>query len=246
MVNDTDNDEDEITVTVTRKTSKGRINREYTLTDEFKEHIEDLARSRFEENEYVELWWSKDEPVLNIETLGPIMPWDYIDQISMVDMEEMEEDEGSGDTAYIHFPEDKRFIPTIEDDEDDDRMPEAVVPEPEDATYVIPQVEDGERGAWDVGRAMLPREGHYTWDVQRAINNAPTRHSQDNDWSSEMKERNVQLRSPLDTWEGLLVTFGCEYEEKGVRDGKKASQRKKDRHSKDKVKSGQIGNRWNV
>lgn len=236
-----------VTVTVTKNTKDGRVNRIYELTDEFKEHIEDLAQSRFEDNEYVDLWWSKDAPVLNIETLGPVMPWEYIDQLSMVDMEEMEEEEmEAGDTAYIHFPETKRYIPAIEDEEDDNRMPEEVVEEPEDAAYVIPQIEDDERGAWDVGRAMLPREGHYTWDVQEAISNAPSRHADDRGWSNEMKKRNIKLRSPLDTWEGLLMTFGCEYNTEKVQDGKKATQRQRDQKKQKQAATGQRGNRWNL
>jgi len=69
----------------------------YSLSDEFKESLERRAELEYEENPEFSCWWmvatesgdwlSRDhdagDPVLVIETTGPMVPWDRIDQLEM-------------------------------------------------------------------------------------------------------------------------------------------------------------------
>lgn len=70
----------------------------YELSDEFKESLERRAELEYEENPEFSCWWmvatesgdwlARDDheagdPVLVIETTGPMVPWDRIDQLEM-------------------------------------------------------------------------------------------------------------------------------------------------------------------
>jgi hypothetical protein len=79
---------------------------EYEVNEEARRDIQELAQNSFEENEQFSCWWkvaSPDQyadgeweetvhdagdPVLVIETTGPIVPWDRLDQLE-VEMQEV-------------------------------------------------------------------------------------------------------------------------------------------------------------
>lgn len=57
---------------------------EYSLSDEFKESIEDRARREFDENWLFDCWWDSNErgdPILHIETEGYCVPWSRLEQL---------------------------------------------------------------------------------------------------------------------------------------------------------------------
>lgn len=88
--------------------------REYEMTEEWREAIQERAKLEYEENHLFSCWWriatSEDEkdsdtvheegdPILVIETEGPMVPWDKLDQLEL-EMQDVssyqEHDTGSG------------------------------------------------------------------------------------------------------------------------------------------------------
>lgn len=75
--------------------------KEFALSEAFKESIEKRAENEFSENFYVDYWWDENErgdPILNIETEGYWIPWDRLAHLEFEYEEvEQESDDSSED-----------------------------------------------------------------------------------------------------------------------------------------------------
>lgn len=87
---------EQLTVELNRK--------EYALSEEFRERIENRAEAEFEENHFLDYYWSENErgdPILNIETEGCWVPWDRLERLEfeMAPTEEQPDSDGEGDDS---------------------------------------------------------------------------------------------------------------------------------------------------
>lgn len=85
---------DELTLKLNRK--------EYELSEEFKQTIEERAAGEFEENDFFECWWTENDrgdPILNIETEGYWVPWSKLERLEfeMQEVEQPQQQDDSGD-----------------------------------------------------------------------------------------------------------------------------------------------------
>lgn len=181
----------------------------YRLSDEFRWAIEDRARIAYRENNFFDCYWkvaSKDDytddhwesnnheegdPILVIETEGPIVPRDALDEVE-VEMMEVEEGDGdetedvdAGNGMKTIPPEDadvdgegvgrSHFLATppryedipLPESEDEQKFPEAPEEIGEDPQMVwwIPKHPDAEE-RWDVGQAIISVYNVVEWNVQ--------------------------------------------------------------------------------
>lgn len=75
--------------------------KEYALNEDFKQSIEDRAQRAFEGNEYVECHWEQNErgdPLLIIDTSGPMVPVDRLERLQF-EYEEVEPQQSDSDDS---------------------------------------------------------------------------------------------------------------------------------------------------
>jgi hypothetical protein len=72
----------------------------YELSEEMKRSIEQRAESAFEENHFLDYYWTENErsdPVLSIETEGKVVPWDRLERLEFEEVVEQEQQQQSQD-----------------------------------------------------------------------------------------------------------------------------------------------------
>lgn len=186
-------DNDAYTVTLNRN--------EYALNRDFRKAIQERARHAFAENHRFSCWWktaserdaekseihSQGDPILVIETEGPIVPWDNLDQLEVemqdtssfdgvdagggmrtVDADAVDSD-GSGEEQDRDFfdvtPQEFEEVPSP-DGENPDKIPAKPKTFDEPALVKwVPEDPDLDH-TWDTGEAIAPVVSWVEWNIQ--------------------------------------------------------------------------------
>lgn len=206
----------------------------YELNKDARRRIQNRAESEYEENWMLSCWWktaskadAEDEdtvhevgdPILVIETEGPIVPWERLDQLEIEEQttDSFQEFDNSGDSGMrtvkpdeegdeerekerTHFgitPQEFEEVPSP-DGEDSDKVPAKAdsFDEPKMVMFVPdnPEIEH----TWSAGEAMSPMTNWVEWNVQQKANQP--RLSEDGDGSDDSH----------DHWESILSVDDCE------------------------------------
>lgn len=194
----------------------------YHLNEEWRTSIQERAEREYAQNEMFSCWWrvadesdaadsdtvhEKGDPILVIETEGPIVPWEKLDQlelemqdnsafdgfddssdngngVKMVDADSVEDDsdEEKNRTHFSVTPQDFQEVPTP-DGEDPDKIP----PKPQefDEPSMVMWVPDNPdiTHSWATGEAIAPMYNWVEWNVQqkaeqpRPISEEPDSHN---------------------------------------------------------------------
>lgn len=254
-------------------------NSRYQLNEEFRASITGRAEREFAENEYVSCWWrvadSSDEndadsvheqgdPILVIETVGPIVPWENLDQLEleMQDTNSFQEydtgsgsdvDEGSGmktiKPGEVTESDDEREIPRTHfgvtpqsfeempspDGESEDKIPQEPV-EFSEPTLVkwVPDNPDVTH-SWATGRAMVSVDSWVEWNVQQRANQLRT--DDGDNWHNH--------------YESMLQMHDCEkvaelQPNQSPPDTSSEPSGSEKRKGKDWFEGNAVGDRWNV
>jgi hypothetical protein len=178
----------------------------YHLNEEWRTSIQERAEREYAENEMFSCWWrvanesdaadsdtvhEKGDPILVIETEGPIVPWERLDQlelemqdnsafdgfddssdngngVKMIDPDSVEDDsdEEKNRTHFSVTPQDFQEVPTP-DGEDPDKIP----PKPQefDEPSMVMWVPDNPdiTHSWATGEAIAPMYNWVEWNVQQ-------------------------------------------------------------------------------
>ena len=185
---------------------------EYELSESLRSTIEERAEREYAENDRFSCWWriatdedeSDDEtvhesgdPILVIETEGPMVPWSDLDQLN-VEMQEAGPDTGMDDTSetktndsgngmqtvdrdevvddpdktigrthFEHTPQLFEDLPTP-DGEEDDKIPARPTEMP-DHPLLIKWLPDHPdiTHTWSAGEAIVPTTSWVEWNVQK-------------------------------------------------------------------------------
>lgn len=211
----------------------------YALSKELRESVERRARNAFSENYRFSCWWkvadasdAQDEdtvheegdPILVIETAGPIAPWEDLDQLEVeeqdvsaydgidqgdgmdsgsgmrtIDRDSVQggEDDGEQEIDRTHFgvtPQDFEEMPSP-DGERPDRIPAKPV-EFDEPTMVcfIPDNPEVDH-SWATGEAITSVDTWVEWNVQQRANQPRPDHASD---ERELKD------DSHDHWESLV------------------------------------------
>lgn len=156
--------------------------RRYELSDEFKDAIEKRARLEYEENRMFSCWWKEEngEPILVIETVGKMVPWDDLDQLEM----QMGEPQQQQQTPFgrTHFALTPHRFEEIPDPGGED--PTKLPPEPKelDGNQLIVWVPDHPEVdvTWSAGKAMVPVDSWIEWNIQERANQPRPTQNKDN------------------------------------------------------------------
>jgi hypothetical protein len=192
--------------------------RRYKLNRSFRESLQERAKSAYDGNPRFSCWWSvansdnysddvwesniheNGDPVLVIETFGPVVPWDQLDQLEAEmtksqpaessDDDELEDiDSGNGmksippengpqhtnkeifGRTHFAFPP-HRFEEVPEPGSDD---PDKIPPEPveigDDPEMVVwVPLHPDLEHTWDTGTAIVPVDSWVEWNVQQRAN----------------------------------------------------------------------------
>lgn len=88
--------------------------RRYALSEEFRQAIQSRARGEYRENHMFSCWWrvadatdaddestihEEGDPILVIETEGPTVPWDSLDELEVEMVEETEQPDSGGSSS---------------------------------------------------------------------------------------------------------------------------------------------------
>jgi hypothetical protein len=186
--------------------------KKYEVNEDWRESIQERAKLEYEENHRFSCWWKiasatdaedsiheEGDPILVIETAGPMVPWDNLDQLEleMQDTSAFQEfsdggsdvDSGNGmrtvkpdevkddsddeqEKSRTHFgvtPQDFQEVPSP-DGEDPDKVP----PKPkefDDPNMVmwVPEDPDIEH-TWEAGEAITSCDSWVEWNVQAKAN----------------------------------------------------------------------------
>lgn len=183
----------------------------YAMSEEWRESIERRAELAFEENYMFSCWWrvadaddeddpdtvhEQGDPILVIETEGPIVPWEQLDQLEVEEDTSafQEHDTGSGsdvdegggmktvrpgdvqggsseedqEIGRTHFGVTPRDFEELPspDGERPDRIPPA--PESFDEPKMVAWIPDHPDidHSWSTGEAMVPVNNWVEWNVQ--------------------------------------------------------------------------------
>lgn len=255
-------------------------NREYLLNDEFLGRIEEVAERFYDGNSYVEYAWriaGNDEedhepgdPILHIETEGPVVPWDRLSEMR-VEMEDIDAPQAAGsaddvdngnqamgvdpsevgedemdDFKIIMTPKGYRAYPDPDDGEFSTLPPEPEEYPDDDPELVVPIPENDREERWSTGRAITPAFTDVEWNLQKRADSAPT----------DATEFNGQERTDShNQWEGLLRACDCEVVGKVQPTGKPTegdtteSDRKSwdyDQNDGNNAGSNEVGDRWQL
>lgn len=258
-------------------------NQEFALTGDFLEMVEENAERRYSENEYLDYHWrvatgddedhEPGDPLLCIETHGPIVPWENLSEMAMemqsisgadddtssanardvdngdgtagVDPESPDGDEGVDDFKIVMTPERFRQYPDP-DDEDFETLP----PEPEEypdhePELVVPIPDSGREERWDTGRAITSAITEVEWNIQARADSAPEGAK---DFAGDDRH------DSHNQWEALLRAHDCEVVGEVQPSGKpnedsgsEADRKPWDYDSADgTVSDGAVGDRWQL
>lgn len=174
--------------------------RRYRLNEDFREAIETRARHEYEDNPRFSCWWmvadpahyddeewensvhERGDPILVIETEGPMVPWENLDQLEVGmfddDDEEEEKDNGNGtvlepdddtEVERTHFditPSDYEEVPGPQGI-DPSKVP--AKPESYDEPVMVSWVpEDPDLDhTWGAGEAITSVYSWVEWNVQK-------------------------------------------------------------------------------
>jgi hypothetical protein len=206
----------------------------YRLSDEFRESIEKRARLEYEGNEQFSCWWKTDDgdPVLVIETVGVMAPWDDIDQL---EMNMNPEEKRRGEIERNHFRLTPQRFDEVPDPggHDPDRIP--AEPDELDSSKMIMWVPEHPEidVTWSAGQAMVPVDSWVEWNVQE---------------KAEQPRPEKGKKDSHDAFESLCRTYDCEVIEEAnpsnniPQDISGQVQRK----GKDWYDGDVVGDRWNV
>jgi hypothetical protein len=182
---------------------------EYAVNESWRNSIEKRARNEYSENHLFECFWrvadesdaeesdihQKGDPILVIETEGPMVPWEKLDQLELEEQTPeafdgvdtgggSDVDEGNGmrtvkpgevqdsdeerEKNRTHFevtPQDFQDVPSPEG-EDPERVP--AKPEEFDSPKMVMWVPDNPEieHSWDAGEAISPMYNWVEWNVQ--------------------------------------------------------------------------------
>lgn len=169
----------------------------YSLNEDFRAALEERAEREYEKNGRFSCWWKNEngEPTLVIETTGPMVPWDRLDQLEMQmeqpeirlasDQDDPEDvDSGNGmveerppdgspeprdvDFGRTHFsltPHRYEEVPQPGGD-DPEKIPQKPERLDEPSLVVwVPQHPDVEV-TWGAGEAITPMSSWVEWNVQ--------------------------------------------------------------------------------
>lgn len=258
--------------------------KQYALNEEARRSIQTRAENEYSENPMFSCWWKTasaedaknsdihqvGDPILVIETEGPMVPWEKLDQLELeeqdtsafggVDQGSSDVNEGGGmktvkpgevsDDAGDESREKNRthFGITPQDFE------EVPSPEGEDPDKIPPKPQEFDEPkmvmwvpehpdithSWSAGEAIAPMANWVEWNVQAKADQP--RINQDKDHSH-------------DHWESLLQSHGCEQvselapsqeppKDTDSNDGVSGSAKRK---GKDQFEDGKYGgDNWNV
>ena len=251
----------------------------YELNEDLRASIQQRAENEFSENEYVSCWWrvadSSDEsdddtvhevgdPILVIETVGPIVPWENLDQLD-VEMQStdsfQEHDTGSGSDVdegngmrtvkpgEVNDSDEDREIPRTHfgitpqsfeempspDGESEDKIPQEPVAFDEPTLVKwVPNNPDITH-SWETGRAMVSVDSWVEWNVQQRADQPRT--EEGDDWNNH--------------YESLLQMHDCEkvaeiQPSQSTPDTKSEPSGSEKRKGKDWFEGNKVGDRWNV
>jgi hypothetical protein len=251
----------------------------YQLNEEFRASIQQRAEREFAENEFVSCWWrvadssdgndtdsvhEQGDPILVIETVGPIVPWEKLDQLEleMKDTDSFQEhdtgsgsdvDEGNGmrtiKPGEVNDSDEEREIPRTHfgitpnsyeempspDGESEDTVPQEPV-EFDEPTLVkwVPDNPDITH-SWETGRAMVSVDSWVEWNVQQRADQPRT--EEGDDWNNH--------------YESLLQMHDCEkvaelQPNQSPPDGNDEPSGSQQRKGKDWFEGNAVGDRWNV
>lgn len=212
-------------------------NKEFLLTDEFLTRIEDLADRLYSENEYVDYYWrlgnpqeedhESGDPILCIETQGPIVPWERLSEMEMemqdIDSPKKPDDvdngnatagqpkpeDGEEDTKAVMTPRDWMIYPDPED-EDFDTLPPKPERYPEEEPELVVPIPASERDEqWEVGEAIISAHTEVEWNIQARIDSAEVGATRVRPAESGGVTE-VERDDSHDEWEALLRADDCE------------------------------------
>lgn len=214
----------------------------YELNKAVRQKIQERARHEYDENWMLSCWWKKanpdqypdgewdntihdaGDPVLVIETTGPVVPWERLDQLD-VEMQEPGPDsgfDGAGQKDDVDNGNGMKLVPQDDDDDvsqqigrthfdvtpqsyeevpsPDGEDPEKIPPEPEqmdDEPEMVKWIPDHPEleHTWDTGRAICEIDSRVEWNVQK---------------KAEQPNIVKEKENSHDLWEALLANEECE------------------------------------
>ena len=221
----------------------------FDLNEDMRKSIQDRAASAYRENWSFECFWKnaaptqyedgewennvhdEGDPILVIETEGPMVPWDKLDQLD-VQMQEPEPDSGfdgtgqgqdSGadmqmvsprdmddddekelDTGRTHFavtPQEYEEVP-----DPDGEQPDKIPAKPDqmgDDPAMVGWVPDNPNveHTWSTGEAIVPMYSRVEWNVQKR---------------ADQPKPQMDGGNSHDSWESTLGIFDCEVLDKDL------------------------------
>lgn len=148
----------------------------YELNEEFRDCIETRAELEYDKNYEFSCWWKTEngDPILVIETVGVMVPWDRMDQVEvrMPKDHQHPEQPGEQQLGRMHFtatPHRFEEIPNPRG-EDPDKLPEKPerISEPSMVMWIPrqPNVDV----TWGAGETITSMETWVEWNVQEKAN----------------------------------------------------------------------------
>lgn len=254
-------------------------NTRYELNEDFRASIQQRAENEFSENEYVSCWWrvadSSDErdddtvheagdPILVIETVGSIVPWDKLDQFELEEQSTdsfQEHDTGSGSDVdegngirtikpgEVNDSDDDREIPRTHfsitpnsfeeipspDGESEEKIPQEPV-EFDEPTLVkwVPDNPDITH-SWETGKAIISVDSWVEWNVQKRADQP--RMFEGDDWNNH--------------YESMLQVHDCQkvtklQQSQSSSDTKREPSGSEKRKSKEWFEGEKTGSNWSI
>jgi len=275
----------ELTVTIEQDDTRY----EYSLSDSFQSYIETTAEHSYEGNEYTELFWDEfsdeweesdhlesdiprtnyGDPILSIQTSGPIVPLRRVvqpqeaktiepdsDAVEIINDDSKDETDSGEALTFLPDSDDEDetsydiaqlvqgSIETREEQLDEGRLPRAPTEESK-----IPQflqlVPEQDWTVWATAESLLPVANTYYWNIQSRIDYPPVPAQTTDDDREKLRDHSH------DRWQTILEQHDCEVvrEEQITQDTSDVSSQyfsDDDDTSNEKTDVGDIGARWSV
>lgn len=172
----------------------------YELTEEFRECIERRAELEYEKNYEFSCWWKVEDgdPILVIETVGVMVPWDRMDQVEVQmpqeDHQSLNPQQNLGRMHFSMTPHHYEEVPSPAG-EDPDKLPEK--PKRVDGPMMVmwiprhPNVDV----TWGAGETISPIDTWVEWNVQE---------------KAEQPRPGRGKENSHDAFESLCRTYDCD------------------------------------